>query len=128
MYNNNNDNKFPKSKSKSEQNNASKSIVSFRELFCKNGRLRINLVGMPRGISGYDVCSLLKKTRSAKSGLVYFRDLLNSYMNLTEQIQRTSASLENLNIKKMKLEEEIVNNPYFEEFKDKLDTIKGLKK
>lgn len=65
---------------------------------------------------------------STKINLNDFRDLLTSYLEITEQIELATINLEKLQEKKRVLEEKIANRPEYEKFANLLDSMKGLRK
>ena len=73
---------------------------------------------------GADIIETPKKT----SSLNEFRDILTSYLELSEQIEVASANLEQLKVKRRVLEEKIANDPQYEKFAELFNSMKGLRK
>ena len=65
---------------------------------------------------------------SSKTNLNNFRDLLTSYLELSEQIELATANLEQLQAKKRVLEEKIANDPEYEKFATLFNSMKGPRK
>jgi len=65
---------------------------------------------------------------SPKNNLNAFRDLLTSYLEINEQIELTTANLQELNRKKRILEEKIASNPEYEIFATLFNSMKGPRK
>ena len=61
---------------------------------------------------------------STKTNLNNFRDLLTSYLELSEQIELATANLEQLQVKKRVLEEKIANDPEYEKFATLFNSMK----
>lgn len=65
---------------------------------------------------------------STKTNLNNFRDLLTSYLELSEQIELATANLQQLQEKKRILEEKIASDPEYEKFANLFNSMKGPRK
>ena len=65
---------------------------------------------------------------STRANLNSFRDLLTSYLELSEQIELATANLEQLQAKKRVLEEKIASDPEYERFASLFNSMKGPRK
>lgn len=71
---------------------------------------------------------LTMPTASPKNNLNAFRDLLTSYLGITEQIELATANLQQLQEKKRVLEEKIASDPEYEKFANLFSSMKGPRK
>ena len=72
--------------------------------------------------------SLNKQKPTLRNGLDSFRNLLTSYLEVSEQIEFVTGKLEQLKKQKENLEAQIANDPQYEKIANLINSMKGPRK